>query len=84
MNTKELLLVGAGVLGGYLLVTYLSKNKNKLETPTSLNQPIVDQAKIDACNKKVDDFMASSKFMAGTDLEAVKKEKFESCMAGKI
>lgn len=87
MNTKNVLLVGAGVLVGYLLAGYLKKSKDNSVTGTTTSTgstgstPTVDQAKIDACNKEVADFMATAKFSAGVDLEKKKKEMFDACMA---
>lgn len=83
MNTKNVLLVGAGVLVGYLLAGYYLKSKSNPETTTGSTgspEPTVDQAKIDACNKEVADFMATAKFSAGV-MEQKKKEMFDACMA---
>jgi len=88
MKTRDIVLVGAGVVVGYLLVGYLKKSKDKSGSTddivtTDAILPAVDQAKIDACNKEADDFMASARLKAGTDLVAVRKEKFDSCMSRK-
>ena len=86
MNTKNVLLVGVGVLVGYLLAGYYLKSKSNPETTTgstgstSTNSPAVDQAKIDACNKEVADFMATAKFSKAV-MEQKKKELFDACMA---
>lgn len=86
MNTKNVLLVGAGVLVGYLLAGYYLKSKSNSETTTgstgSTGSPeaTVDQAKIDACNKEVSDFMATAKFSKAV-MEQKKKELFDACMA---
>jgi hypothetical protein len=80
MNTREIVLVGAGVVVGYLLVGYMNKAKNNTQG-TMDSEPMVDQAKIDGCNQAVADFMATAKFGAGADLEAIKKAQFDACMA---
>lgn len=82
MNTRDIVLVGAGVVVGYLLVGYMKK-KNQGSNSTGVNTPVVDQAKIDACNKQADEFMSSIRPQAGTDLNAIRKEKFDACMATK-
>jgi uncharacterized membrane-anchored protein YhcB (DUF1043 family) len=82
MNTKDVILVVAGVAVGYLLVRYLNKSKDSSTTgSTGSTEPTVDQAKVDKCNKEVSDFMATAKFSAGVDLEKKKKEMFDACMA---
>ena len=88
MNTRDIVLVGAGVAVGYLLVGYMKKKKDGSATTdsastTGITATVVDQAKIDACNKEADDFMASARLKAGTDLVALRKEKFDACMARK-
>lgn len=85
MNTKDVLLVGAGVVLGYLLVGYVNKTKANAQATTGSTGATVDQAKIDSCNKSVADFMATAKFAQGfaqgADLEAMKKAKFDACMS---
>jgi hypothetical protein len=81
MNTRDIVLVGAGVVVGYLLVGYLKKSKDNAQETMDSEEPMVDQAKIDACNKAVADFMATAKFGAGADLEKMKKDTFDACMA---
>lgn len=81
MKTRDLVLVGAGLLVGYLLVGYLNKSKDNAQGTMGSSDSTVDQAKIDACNKQVADFMATAKFGAGADLEAIRKEQFDACMA---
>jgi hypothetical protein len=87
MNTKDAILVVAGVAVGYLLAGYLKKSKDNsvtgTTTSTGTTAPTVDQAKIDACNKQADDFMATIRPSAGADLGAIRKEKFDACMASK-
>jgi hypothetical protein len=83
MNTKDIVLVGAGVVVGFLLVGFMNKSKDNTRGTTGGNLPVIDQAKIDGCNKEVADFMARAKFSAGADLEAIKKEQFDACMARK-
>jgi outer membrane murein-binding lipoprotein Lpp len=81
MNTREIVLVGAGVVVGYLLVGYMNKAKNNTQGTMESEEPMVDQAKVDSCNKAVADLMATAKFAAGADLEAIKKAQFDACMA---
>lgn len=88
MNTRDLVLVGAGVVVGYLLGGYMKKAKDASVAGTTVatdttTAPVVDQAKVDACNKSADDFMAMSKFASGADLVAIRKAKFDECMATK-
>lgn len=87
MNTKDVILVVAGVAGGYLLAGYLKKSKDTSVTGTTGSTggslPVIDQAKIDACNKEADDFMATIRPSAGADLGAIRKERFDACMARK-
>lgn len=87
MNSRDVILVGAGVVVGYLLGGYLRKMKDGSVTTdstlTTTTTPVVDQAKIDACNKSADDYMMIIKPSAGADLVAIRKEKFDSCMASK-
>jgi hypothetical protein len=88
MNTRDIILVGAGVAVGYLLVGYLKKSKDKSGSTdeivtTDAILPAVDQAKIDACNKEADNYMASARFAGGTDLVATRKAQFDFCMARK-
>jgi uncharacterized membrane-anchored protein YhcB (DUF1043 family) len=83
MNTRDIVLVGAGVVVGYLLVGFLNKSKDNAQETMDSVEPIVDQTKIDACNKQVADFMATAKFSSNVDLEKMKKDIFDSCMAQK-
>jgi len=89
MNTKDAILVVAGVAVGYLLAGYYLKNKANAQTSTGSTgstgspEPTVDQAKIDACNKEADDFMMTIKPSAGADLGAIRKERFDACIARK-
>ena len=92
MNTRDIVLVGAGVVVGYLLIGYLNKPKNNAQsstgstgstTQTGGSMAVIDQEKIDACNKEVDNYMASARFAGGTDLVAVRKANFDACMARK-
>jgi len=85
MNTKDIVLVGAGIVAGYLLVSYLKKGQEEEVTQeqAELPLPLEVQAKIDSCNKEVDAMMANSRFTAKTDLTAVRKGAFDACMAKK-
>lgn len=86
MNTRDIVLVGAGVAVGYLLVGYMKKKKDGSATTdststTGTTAPAVSQAKIDACNKEADEFMMAIRPSAGADLDAIRKERFDACMA---
>ena len=83
MKVKDILLVGAGAVVGYFLVGLYRKSKDKTIEVVETTESIVDQAKIDACNKEVENYMASVKLVAGSDLEAIKKAKFDTCMSKK-
>jgi len=83
MNKRDIMLAGAGVLVGYLLARYYIVNKSNAQTSTSSTEPMIDQAKIDACNKEVANFMATAKFKSTVDLDKIKKDKFDACMATK-
>jgi hypothetical protein len=78
MKTRDLVLVGAGLVVGYLLVGYLNKSKDNAQELTGAN---VDQEKIKSCNEEVDNLMMTVKLKEGTDLEKFKKDAFDSCMA---
>ena len=81
MNTREVILVGAGVVVGYLLCGFMKKKNEVSASTTQSILPAVDQSKIDACNKEADDFMSQIRPSAGADLVAIRKEKFDACMA---
>jgi len=80
MNTKDILLVGAGLVVGYLLTIYLLKktiDKGAMDS----TEPMVNQAKIDKCNAEVDLKLQTVKIANPEALEAFKKQVFEDCMA---
>lgn len=84
MNTKNLVLIGAGVIAGYLLVAYIRKNKPTEEVvlgEQTITISPAEQAKIDACNAETDLMMQTSKFSGKTDLTKVRKDFFDACMA---
>lgn len=77
MNTRDFLLIGAGVMGGYILAGYMNNAKaNTQQTENSTS----DQAKLTKCTKKVEEKMASTEFAGNTDLVAYKKKAIEDCM----
>ena len=83
MNTKNILLLGAGVLVGYLLGGYINKSKANAQVSKDAQASADDkakQAKIDACNKQVADYFATVRLGANADIEALKKAKFDACM----
>lgn len=81
MNTKDIVLVGVGVVVGYLLVGYLKKSKDNAQGTTGSTEPTVDQAKIDKCNQEVSLLLQTAKFGTAEAQEAFKKQAFESCMS---
>ncbi len=88
MTTKDIIFVVAGVAGGYLLAGYLKKSKDSsvtgtTTTPTGTVASAPSQATIDACNKEADDFMMTIRPSAGADLGAIRKERFDACIARK-
>ena len=84
MNTRDVILVGAGVVVGYLLVGYLNKSKDNAQETMDLLEPTVDQAKLADCTKKVEELMASIQFKVTQDFDinAYKKNAIENCMNG--
>lgn len=84
MNTKNILLVGAGILAGYLIGGFINKSKANAQATKdaqALANDKAKQAKIDACNKQVADYFATVRFAKNTDVEALKKAKFDACMS---
>jgi outer membrane murein-binding lipoprotein Lpp len=87
MNTRDVMLVGAGVVVGYLLVGFLNKSKDNAQASTGstgLSEPTVDQAKLADCTKKVEEQMASIEFKVTKDFDinAYKKEAIDKCLKG--
>ena len=81
MNTRDIVLVGAGVVVGYLLVGYLNKSKDNAQETMDLEEPMVDQAKIDKCNEELALKLQTVKMGSPEALEAFKKEVLEECMS---
>ena len=83
MTTRDIMLVGAGLVGGYLLMGYLNKNKSNAQETTGSTEATVeiDQAKIDKCNAEVALKLQTAKFGTPEAQKAFVKEAFESCMA---
>ena len=86
MATKDLLLIGGGVAIGYLIFKkdlFKKKGSGLTELNSGAGEIVseAEQAKIEACNKSADDFMAMSRFASGADLVAIRKAKFEACMS---
>jgi len=82
MNTRDLMLVGAGVVVGYLLVGFLNKSKDNAQTTGSASS--VDQAKLADCTKKIEEEMAVTRFKttANFDINAYKKDAIDRCLKG--
>lgn len=84
MNTKDILLVGAGILAGYILSGLINKSKNNAQNIMESEEPKVDQAKLADCTKKVEEQMATTEFKvsANFDLNSYKKESIDRCLKG--
>jgi len=84
MNTRDIVLVGAGVVVGYLLVGFLNKSKDNAQASTGSTGSTVDQIKLADCTKKVEERMASIQFKVTQDFDinAYKKNAIENCMNG--
>jgi hypothetical protein len=80
MNTRDVILVGAGIAVGYLLVGYLNKSKDNAQEVTGSAEPTVDQAKVSKCNEQVSLLMQTAKFATAEAEQAFKKQAFEECM----
>ncbi len=82
MNTKDVILVVAGVAVGYLLLGFLNKSKDNAQTTGS--SPTVDQAKLADCTKKVEEQMAVTAFKttANFNINAYKKDAIDRCLKG--
>ena len=81
MNTKDILLVGAGLVGGYLLFGFFNKSKDNAQETIDSEESIVDQSKIDKCNAEVALQLQTAKFGTPEEEEAFKKSVFDACMA---
>ena len=81
MDTKNLVIFGAGVIAGYLLVDYLRKNPmgttpiGNIPPPAP---PIVND-KVAICQASLDEYLQSVK-MKPENLEAYKKEYMDDCL----
>jgi hypothetical protein len=84
MNTKDVLLVGAGVAVGYLLVVYMNKAKASSQATTGSTGAIVDQVKLADCTKKADEQLTLIKTTANFDSVAFKKNYIDNCMSASI
>ena len=84
MNTKDVLIVGAGVVLGYLLVGYVNKTKAKNQATTGSTGAIVDQVKLADCTKKADEQLTLIKTTANFDSVAFKKNYIDNCMSENI
>lgn len=83
INTKDLVLLVAGVLTGHFLAVYLrnSKDKKNALTVTQLgDENYVFSQKYKDCEAKVNSQMAVSKYAGTVDLVALKKSMIEECM----
>ena len=81
MDTKNLVIFGAGVIAGYLLVDYLRKNPMG-STTTNTNEnilPIPTTSPVESCQASLDKYLQSVK-MKPENLEAYKKEYMDNCL----
>lgn len=85
MNTRDVMLVGAGVVVGYLLVGFLNKSKDNAQASTGSTEQMPEQDKLAECTKKVEDFIAKTAFKvsADFDMNAYKQESIGNCLKGK-
>ena len=81
MNKRDIMFVVAGLVGGYLLMGYLNKNKSNAQETTGSTGATVDQAKVDKCNAEVALQLQTAKFGTPEAQEAFKKSVFDACMA---
>ena len=78
MDTKNLVIFGAGVIAGYLLVDYLRKNPMGT-TPNPIPVPPVISTNEATCQASLDEYLQSVK-MKPENLEAYKKEYMDDCL----
>lgn len=79
MNTKDILLFGAGVLLSYLLVNFF-KEKNTDEKNT-VESVLPTQKIMDICNKQVAEKLKTVKLSSAEALEEFKKTTYADCIA---
>jgi hypothetical protein len=82
MNTKDIFLVGAGLVVGYILVGFLNKSKDKAEASSSINSDVKNENLFD-CEKMWEE---QSKYMKGPPEYLLKQKNgfLSSCKEGKI
>lgn len=85
MKTRDVILVGVGAVFGYLLVAFMKKRKETGEEVIieENTEVVVDQAKIDACNKMADEAMQLVKFSETEKAKQFRQSKFDECMKSK-
>jgi hypothetical protein len=92
MNTKNLVIFGAGVLTGYLLTQFFA-GKIQGVTPPSTEPAVIgsagnvpdmmpSQAEAD-CSAKMMEAMATMRFGSDADMESYKTQFMSDCLAGK-
>ena len=79
MTSKDIIIVGAGVVVGYLLMGYFKNPKNNADANNS-EEPIVDKAKIDSCKEAVALQMQTIKIADPQAVAQFEREAFEACM----
>ena len=80
MNKRDIILVGAGVVVGYLLVGFMNKSKDNAQGGMDSAEPTVDKTKIDFCYEQAIKSMSKIELAVGTDLVAYKKQLIDACM----
>jgi hypothetical protein len=82
MDTKNLVIFGAGVIAGYLLVDYLRKNPMGTTTPTQNippPAPPVVNDKVAICQASLDEHLQTLR-MIPESLEAYKQQYMSDCI----
>lgn len=80
MSTRDIVLIGTGVVVGYLLVGFMNKAKNNTQGTIGGHLPVIDQAKLDACTKSAEETMKAVELSGDVDLEAYKERLIADCM----
>jgi outer membrane murein-binding lipoprotein Lpp len=84
MSSRDIILVGAGIVAGYLLVGIINKNKSNIKITDTSSISTVDQAKLADCTKKVGEQMSAQEFTANFDINAYKKDAINRCLKGQM
>ena len=93
MDTKKLVIFGAGVLTGYLLTQFFAGKIQGVNPPTVSEPPVIgsagnvpdmmpSQAEAD-CSAKMMEAMSTVRFGSDADMESWKTQFMSDCLAGK-